>query len=102
MTTTIRTVLSVGQFDRRLNEPLHHIDYAIKTRNITPIGIAGNAWIFGEEHLEQIAAALRNIDHRHEADRDIKLAAIWHGLFVDEWRRATNSGGRTTGNCRTD
>jgi hypothetical protein len=66
MADKLRLILTIGQIARRLNEPIHRIDYAIKTRNIMPVGIAGNARVFEEEHVEQIAAALREIDSRQE------------------------------------
>lgn len=58
--------LTVGTIARRLNESLHRVEYAIRTRDIEPAGIAGNLRIFNEDAIEQVATALREIDIRRE------------------------------------
>jgi hypothetical protein len=68
MPGALRICLTVGQIAQQLNEPIHRVVYAIKTRNIAPSGIAGHARVFEEEHLEQIAAALRDIDARQQRE----------------------------------
>ena len=62
-----RIILTVGQIAQRLNEPLHRIEYAIKSRNIQPVAQAGNARVFEEEDLERISAALREMDSRRDS-----------------------------------
>ena len=57
-------VLTVGQIARRLNEPLHRVEYAIKTRSIEPWGSTGNARLFVEADVERVAEAIRDIDSR--------------------------------------
>ena len=57
---------TTGQIARQLNENLHRVEYAIKTRNIAPDGLAGNARLFGEEAIEQIKAALRDMNFRRD------------------------------------
>lgn len=64
MTSTWKTICTIGQIAHRLNEPIHRIEYAIKTRGIEPTAIAGNARIFQEEDIERVATALRDIDSK--------------------------------------
>jgi hypothetical protein len=56
----------VGQIAQRLNEPLHRVEYAIKSRHIKPVAIGGNARIFDEQDVERIAAALLEMDSRRD------------------------------------
>jgi hypothetical protein len=53
---------TVGEIARRLNEPLHRIEYVIRSRGIQPARIAGNVRIFSEDHVARITAELRQID----------------------------------------
>jgi hypothetical protein len=65
MTVTLR-YFTVGRIAEHLNEPLHRVEYAIKSRGIAPQGIAGNARVFEEDQVERIGAVLRQIDTRRE------------------------------------
>ncbi len=58
------TALTVGEIARQLNEPVHRVQYAIKTRGIEPEAVAGNLRIFPPEAVEQVAAILRDIDRQ--------------------------------------
>ena len=63
---------TVGEIARRLGEPLHRVEYVIRTRAIRPMGVAGNARVFGDEVVGQIADELQRIDSertRGAADR---------------------------------
>jgi hypothetical protein len=53
---------TVGEIARRLDEPIHRIEYLIRSRAIKPLGMAGNARVFHEEAIEVIADELRRID----------------------------------------
>jgi hypothetical protein len=66
MSQDVRRSLTVGQIAQRLNEPLHRVEYAIKSRGIKPVTIGGNARIFDEQHVERIAAALLEMDSRRD------------------------------------
>jgi hypothetical protein len=69
-TGNARSFLTVGAIARRLDEPLHRVEYAIRSRDIRPVGMAGNLRVFDDEALETIADVLREIDARlarHEA-----------------------------------
>jgi hypothetical protein len=56
--------LTVGAIARELHEPLHRVQYAIRTRQIEPEATAGNLRIFPPEAIERVAAILRGIDQQ--------------------------------------
>jgi hypothetical protein len=64
MPAKLATILTVGPIARRLGEPLHCVEYAIKSRSIEPCGIAGKLRVFDEDAVAQIAAALHEIKAR--------------------------------------
>lgn len=64
--TSVSREPTVGEISRRLQKPLHRIEYVIRSRRIRPSGIAGNCRVFAEADVERIAAALRDIDARKE------------------------------------
>jgi len=53
---------TVGEIARRFGEPLHRIEYVIRSRGIKPLGRAGNARVFSELAVERIGEELRRID----------------------------------------
>ena len=59
-----RSALTIGAIARGLGEPIHRVQYAVKTRGIEPESVAGNLRIFPPESLEHIAEILRGIDHQ--------------------------------------
>jgi hypothetical protein len=72
MPATLRrpqTFWTVGRICTQLNEPLHRVEYAIKSRGIEPVGTAGNARVFEADQVEVIASALREMDARREGTR---------------------------------
>lgn len=56
------TMPTVGEIARRLNEPLHRVEHVLRTRNIKPIGLAGNCRVYAEGDVERVADELRRID----------------------------------------
>jgi DNA-binding transcriptional MerR regulator len=63
---------TVGEIARRLNEPVHRIEYVLRTRNIKPTGLAGNARVYTDDDVERIADELARMNQerdRREADR---------------------------------
>lgn len=56
------TMPTVGVISRRLDQPIHRIEYVIRSRGIQPQGIAGNARVYTEASVDLIAAELRRID----------------------------------------
>jgi hypothetical protein len=66
MSVASNALLTVGVIADRLNEPIHRIEYVLRTRDIRPSGIAGNARVYDEAGLERIAEELRAIDERKD------------------------------------
>jgi hypothetical protein len=60
---------TVGEIARRLGEPVHRIEYVLRTRNIRPRAIAGNCRVYAEEDVERIATEMQRIDSRKDAGR---------------------------------
>jgi hypothetical protein len=59
---------TVGEIARRLDEPVHRIEYILRTRDIRPSGMAGHCRVYTEEDIERIAAELQCIDIRKEGN----------------------------------
>jgi hypothetical protein len=59
-----RVMPTVGEIASRLGQPLHRIEYVIRSRHVRPTGRAGNSRVFTEEDVAQIAAELSAIDRR--------------------------------------
>ena len=53
---------TVGTIAERLGQPIHRVEYVIKSREIEPCGRAGNARVFTEADVERIASELSRID----------------------------------------
>jgi hypothetical protein len=56
------TAPTIGAIARQLSEPIHRVEYAVRSRNIQPVSLAGNLRIFDREAVERVAVALREID----------------------------------------
>ena len=59
---TLQPQLSPGEIARRLNRPLHCVNYILESRRIEPIGRAGIVRIFAEDVVEQVRTALEEIE----------------------------------------
>ena len=53
---------TVGEIARRLSEPIHRVEYVIRSRNIRPESRAGNCRVFSEAAVGRIASELKRID----------------------------------------
>ncbi len=60
------TLPSVGEIARRLDEPVHRIEYVIRSRDIRPKSWAGSCRVFREDDVTYIASELRRIDEDRE------------------------------------
>ncbi len=69
MSTPTIELATVGAIAQRLNEPLHRIEYVIRSRRIEPVARAGNARIFSETQIQHIESELTRID----ADREVGI-----------------------------
>ena len=68
MTASLPPLLTVGVIACRLGVPVHRIEYVIRSRNIRPRGMAGNARVFSETDLTCIVANLRNIKQERDGE----------------------------------
>lgn len=57
---------TVGEIARLTGRPVHRVEYVIRTRNIKPRGLAGNARVFENADVERIASELRRIERERE------------------------------------
>lgn len=58
MPAVANCIPTIGEIARRLGVPSHRVEYVIRARDIQPCGWAGNARVFTEETVEQIADEL--------------------------------------------
>ena len=58
----VTMVPTVGEIARRLGEPIHRIEYVIRSRDIQPSCRAGNVRVFSDADVELIASVLSRID----------------------------------------
>ena len=56
----------MGEIARRFGVHVHQVDHVIETRAVTPIGKAGNAYVYAEQDVEYIGAELRRIARERE------------------------------------
>ena len=55
-------ITSLGEMARRLNVPLHRVEYVVRSRRIAPLLKAGGRNFYSEASVQRIAAELRRID----------------------------------------
>ena len=53
---------TVGEIARRLDLPIHRVEYVIRSRGIQPDGRAGNARVFSDAAVDRIASECRRMD----------------------------------------
>lgn len=68
MTAQIPNLLTIGEIARRLDQPLHRVEYVLRSRNVVPAGWAGNARVFGEADVTFLATELRRIDDERSGE----------------------------------
>jgi DNA-binding transcriptional MerR regulator len=54
---------TVGEIARRLGQPVHRVEYVIRSRHIRPVSRAGNCRVFAEEDVARIATILDEIEY---------------------------------------
>jgi hypothetical protein len=64
MGTLSAVMPTVGEIARRLGQPVHRVEYVLRSRQIRPAGRPGNCRVFAEEDVARIAAELRRIESR--------------------------------------
>lgn len=65
----VPTAPTVGEIARRIDQPIHRVEYVIRARGIRPTAIAGNARVFSEADVDRIAAEMRQIDVEKNSGR---------------------------------
>ena len=74
MSISTPTMTTIGAIARRLGQPLHRVQYVVRTRQIRPCGRAGNVRVFPEETIEAVDAELQRIDERqHDHQQEEKV-----------------------------
>jgi hypothetical protein len=68
MTAQIPNLLTIGEIARRLDQPIHRVEYVLRSRNVAPAGLAGNARVFAESDVAFLAAELRRIDDERSGE----------------------------------
>jgi hypothetical protein len=58
---------TIGAIASELNEPIHRVQYAIRTRGIEPESVAGHIRIFPPDTVDRLADILREIDRQAAA-----------------------------------
>jgi hypothetical protein len=70
------TETTVGEIARRLGQPLHRVEYVLRTRDIRPTSRAGNALVYAEPDIARIASELAEIEGRRLQRRSTKSSAL--------------------------
>jgi hypothetical protein len=66
--SSLATMLTVGVIASRTHQPIHRIEYLIKSRGIAALAMAGNARVYSEDALEAIVQELHRIDSVRSAE----------------------------------
>ena len=63
----VTQLLTVGEIAARLGQPIHRVQYAIKSREIQPAAMAGRLRIFDTNAMHLICDAIDEADDRRIA-----------------------------------
>lgn len=66
--TKQETPVTIGTIASKLGVPVHRVAYAIETRNIEHLYVAGNARVYAPGVVDRVAAALKDIGTRSRID----------------------------------
>lgn len=58
MSNTLPALLTVGELAKRLDVPIHRVEYLIRSRNLQPAQRAGNNRVFTESDLQYLAGII--------------------------------------------
>jgi hypothetical protein len=59
---------TVGEIARRLNAPLHKVEYVLRSRQVQPAGRAGNSLVYSEADVQYVASELRRIEEERNPE----------------------------------
>jgi hypothetical protein len=66
MSEHLEPLPTVGEIARRLGQPVHRVEYVLRSRRIRPAGKAGNCRVFAEPDVERVRAALAGMERRKD------------------------------------
>jgi hypothetical protein len=55
-------IVSLGEIARRLDVPIHRVEYVIRTRSVKPTLIAGGRHFYSEGSVQRIGSEIKRID----------------------------------------
>lgn len=58
----VSALATIGKIARQLNEPVHRIEYILRSRGIRAESRAGNCRVFSATAVDRIASEIRRID----------------------------------------
>ena len=61
MSESLQSLSTTGAIARRAGEPIHRVQYVVRTRHIKPVAVAGNLRVFSEAQVQRIESELRRI-----------------------------------------
>lgn len=70
MSSDLPAALTIGELARRLNVPIHRVEYHIRAHCIKPSGRAGNCRLFSESDLSRLAALIARIEGMKRANHE--------------------------------
>ena len=69
MKVNISVAPTVGEIARRLDVPVHRVEYVVRSRRIRPASRAGSLRVFSEAAVARIASELRRMDEERAGTR---------------------------------
>ena len=64
MKSSVPRLMTVGEIAKRLNQPVHRIEYLIQARRIRPRAMAGNARCFDDAAVAELRRHINTLDAR--------------------------------------
>ena len=56
------SIASLGEIARRLDVPIHRVEYVVRTRRIVPTLVAGGRHFYSEASVQRIGSEIKRID----------------------------------------
>lgn len=67
----MQKALTIGEIARRLDWPVHRVDYFLRSRRIEPKARAGILRIFGEDVIERLRSEADGEEETSLTDREV-------------------------------
>lgn len=65
----MKAAATVGEIAKKYSQPVHRIEYVIRSRGIEPAYRAGNSRVFSDESVARIGSELKRIAEDREAPK---------------------------------